>query len=132
VKEATAGFPKESNLHGNRITIVPANKYGTNNIVRSQGRVIASLSLTSRCYSTRRTNAPEANIIKKLKDLHLRSETKKDLPIDRNVYKLMYDIDILKLAYENLKSRPGQMTPGISPETLDGISTKTLEDISKA
>lgn len=41
----------------------------------------------------------------------------------------MCDIDILKLAYENLKSKPGQMTPGINPETLDGMSIAILESI---
>jgi group II intron reverse transcriptase/maturase len=41
----------------------------------------------------------------------------------------MCNIDILKLAYENIKSKPSQMTPGINPETLDGISISVLESI---
>ena len=82
-----------------------------------------------RSYSTGRASIHEVNIINKLKDLHLRSEKYPNLPIDRNLYKLMCNIDILKLAYERLKSKPGQMTPGINPETLDGISIEKLETI---
>jgi group II intron reverse transcriptase/maturase len=82
-----------------------------------------------RSYSTGSDTASEANIIKKLKDLYLRSKTHPNIPIDRNLYKLMCDINILKLAYERLRSKPGQMTPGINPETLDGISIETLESI---
>jgi retron-type reverse transcriptase len=82
-----------------------------------------------RNYSTGSTKAPEANIINKLKNLHKRSETHEDLPIDRDVYKLLCNVEMLSLAYEKLKSKPGQMTPGINPETLDGMSKEVLEDI---
>ena len=143
VKGATFGLPKESNLYGNRVAIIPVNPlrnngfgfrwvpllYVTNNIVINQGRATADLPLMFRSYSTGSDTVPETNIINKLKDLYLRSKSYPDAPIDRNLYKLICDIDILKLAYENLKSKPGQMTPGINPETLDGISTETLESI---
>jgi retron-type reverse transcriptase len=36
---------------------------------------------------------------------------------------------MLKLAHENLKSKPGNMTPGITAETLDGISIDILQNI---
>lgn len=51
--------------------------------------------------------------------------------MDRKLYKLLCSKEILRLAYENLKSAPGSMTPGVSPETLDGISDEALEEISK-
>jgi len=34
------------------------------------------------------------------------------------------------LAYDAIKSKPGNMTPGIIPETLDGISHEKLIEIS--
>jgi retron-type reverse transcriptase len=37
---------------------------------------------------------------------------------------------MLIYAYENIKSKPGNMTPGVSPETLDGISKEKLEKLS--
>jgi len=39
-------------------------------------------------------------------------------------------VDLLKLAYNNIKSKPGNITPGITPETLDGISLEKLENLS--
>lgn len=47
--------------------------------------------------------------------------------IDRNLYNTIANIDTLIYAYENIKSKPGNMTPGVSPETLDGISKEKLE-----
>lgn len=72
---------------------------------------------------------PESNVIRKLRDLHLRSTKFKSEPIDRDLYKLLCDPDILLIAYNKLKSKPGQMTPGLNPETLDGMSKEILEDI---
>lgn len=33
-------------------------------------------------------------------------------------------------AYENIKSKPGNMTPGVTPETLDGLSEEMVQGIS--
>lgn len=35
----------------------------------------------------------------------------------------------LVTAYELIKSKPGNMTPGVGPETLDGVSLRTLQKI---
>nr|YP_010555452.1 group II intron reverse transcriptase/maturase [Ramaria cf. rubripermanens]UYR22200.1 group II intron reverse transcriptase/maturase [Ramaria cf. rubripermanens] len=135
VKEATVGLPKESNFYGNRVTVIPVESqilYVTSNTVRNRGRVAAGFSLKTRSYSTGCANTQliaEVDITDKLKDLYLRSLSHPEYPIDRNLYKLMCNIDILKLAYEKLKSKPGQMTPVINPETLDGISLLALEPI---
>jgi retron-type reverse transcriptase len=83
--------------------------------------------LKSLSYSTGSANT--LNIAKKLKELYVRSKENPDKCIDRNLYKLMCNLDLMKLAYENLKSKPGQMTPGINPETLDGMSIEILEKI---
>ena len=37
-------------------------------------------------------------------------------------YKQLFDIEIYKSAYQLLKSKPGNMTPGADKETLDNIS----------
>jgi retron-type reverse transcriptase len=124
-------LPKGRNSYGNRVTIVPDfNQYVTGNTVR-RGSVTSMSSLGLKNYSTGSALTSEVKIIKKLKGLYLRSQNSPQTPIDRKLYNLMCDIDILKLAYENLKSKPGQMTPGVNPETLDGISLETLELISK-
>ena len=71
------------------------------------------------------------NIFDKLNSLHERAKFcyNKQIPLDRKVYNIMCDINLIKLAYENLKSKPGNLTPAINPETLDGISMDRLEVI---
>ncbi|PXX21235.1 MULTISPECIES: hypothetical protein [Burkholderia] len=41
----------------------------------------------------------------------------------------MYKHDLFVVAYEKLKSVPGNMTPGADGTTLDEFSTKTIENI---
>lgn len=88
-------------------------------------------AVNCRNYSTGRTKDLESNVTKKLKDLHLRSASHLDEPIDRNLHKMLCDTEILAIAYEKLKSKPGQMTPGVNPETLDGMSLEVLADIAE-
>ena len=104
------GLPKESNFYGNRATVVP-NTYVIGNAMRKRGRVAAISASSIRNYSTGRATAPEVNITKKLKDLYQRSKANPNIPIDRDLYKLVCDIDLLRVAYDRLKSKPGQMTP---------------------
>jgi hypothetical protein len=42
--------------------------------------------------------------------------------INSNLYHLMYKEDLYILAYERIKSAPGNMTPGTDGKTIDGIS----------
>lgn len=127
IGKATIGLPKGSDSYGNRAVIVPAN--GGGNTLR-WGRAAAKTYLNQRQYSTGSATVVEANIISKLRDLHKRSSEFPKNVIDRNLYKLLCNKDLLSLAYNRLKSKPGQMTPGVSPETLDGISSLVLEEIS--
>ena len=70
-------------------------------------------------------------IIQKLNDLNIRSGNFPNEKIDRELYSLITRLDMLQLAYNNLRSKPGSMTPGVvpTPETLDGMSLEVLEDI---
>lgn len=56
------------------------------------------------------------------------------------VYNILYDREIYYIAYNKLKSKPGNMTPGITPTTpiffiqkknggLDGMSSEVIENI---
>lgn len=47
---------------------------------------------------------------------------------NRGLYRLLYNPTLHIMAYERLKSKPGNMTPGTEGETLDGYS---LDDIEK-
>jgi len=48
--------------------------------------------------------------------------------INRDLYRQLYNPTLHVLAYERLKSKPGNMTPGTDGETLDGYG---LEGIRK-
>jgi hypothetical protein len=47
---------------------------------------------------------------------------KDTLTINTKVLDLMCDTDVLIASYTKIKSSPGNMTPGIDSETLDGIN----------
>jgi hypothetical protein len=41
-----------------------------------------------------------------------------------NVFETLTSVEVLKLAYETIKSKPGNMVRGSTKETLDGITLK--------
>lgn len=49
--------------------------------------------------------------------------------VNGDLFRLMYRPQLYVVAYERLKSSPGNMTPGPDGTTLDGFSTKTIENI---
>ncbi len=74
-------------------------------------------------------------MIEKLNKLYERSSTYRDLPIDRNLYGLLCNVELLEIAYHNIKSKPGNLTSTSEKagegETLDGMSTQVLADIAE-
>ncbi len=65
-----------------------------------------------------------------------RLERLRQLNTDRNwinsyLYRLMYKEDLYILAYERIKSAPGNMTPGTDGETIDGLSIRMIQNIIK-
>jgi group II intron reverse transcriptase/maturase len=49
--------------------------------------------------------------------------------VNYDVYRLLYREDLYILAYERIKSKPGNMTPGTDEETLDGFSLQAIREI---
>lgn len=49
--------------------------------------------------------------------------------INQKLYKLMFDPDLYVLAYERIKSEPGNMTQGTDRETLDGFSMDEINQL---
>lgn len=68
----------------------------------------------------------------RLEKLRFRSENRPNHSINSNLHSLVYDIDLLNIAYNSIKSKPANMTPGVLPETLDGISHDALVEISQS
>jgi retron-type reverse transcriptase len=44
-----------------------------------------------------------------------------------DLYRLMFKRDLYIVAYERIKSKPGNMTPGTDKETADGFSAKEID-----
>ncbi|WP_244422421.1 reverse transcriptase domain-containing protein [Ktedonobacter racemifer] len=49
-----------------------------------------------------------------------------------DLYRLMFKEDLYIIAYEQIKSKPGNMTPGTDGETLDGFSLETIRESIEA
>lgn len=52
--------------------------------------------------------------------------------MNNKLYEKLFDINNYILAYNKIKSKPGNMTPGTDGETLDGISKKWIETTIKS
>lgn len=75
-----------------------------------------------RCYSTTR------DLPKRFEKLiNICSTPKNDFKVN-DIYKLMYNVRMYEIAYDKLKSNPGNMTSGINPITLDGISITWIQE----
>lgn len=124
----TGGLPKSPKTHGNGVFIVPDKvkftlRYGGGSPSR-KGRDTAKNLFQFKNYSTGCTThgTSRSNVLDKLNNLRIKASEGK--PIDRNLISLLSNPTLLEIAYNNLKSKPGNMTPGITPETLDGISSE--------
>jgi group II intron reverse transcriptase/maturase len=125
----TSGLPKARNGYGNRGTIVPLTSWSSNvskdtvALGRVPGLWYRNYSDTAGDSSTVKSDA-----IRKLR--WLEEKCRKDGNFEaRDIYKLMYNKTLYEIAYQNLKSKPGDMTPGITPTTLDGFSSEVISDI---
>jgi group II intron reverse transcriptase/maturase len=49
--------------------------------------------------------------------------------INHGLYRLMFEEDLYIVAYERIKSKPGNMTPGTDGKTLDSFSLKEIQHI---
>lgn len=49
--------------------------------------------------------------------------------VNDRLYRLMFKEDLYIVAYEKIKSKPGNMTPGVDKTTLDQFSTTTVKNM---
>src|SRR5260370_18682642 len=60
-----------------------------------------------------------------------RERGRRGLPLER-LYRKMFNFDLYLLAYGNIYSNQGAMTPGASTETADGMSEAKIKQIIEA
>lgn len=107
-RESNTGLPKSGDGYGNGVSILEDN--------RMQVIFEGKQSKISNVYSPESTlmEAGNDNTLEQLFNLLKANKISE--------YKIMtYDI-MYKVAYQKLKSKPGNLTPGTDEETLDGMS----------
>src|SRR5919204_2092032 len=61
----------------------------------------------------------------------IRERGKKGQPLE-DIYRQLYNPHLYLLAYENLRNNAGVMAPGVTKETVDGMSMKKIQQIIEA
>jgi len=114
------GSPKCWQAYGDRVGVVRR--------VKNFERPTVKSFSDKKLYSTGCTT----NVERKFESFVKRAMEFPERTIDRDLYHLLCDVNFLNIAYNNIRSKPGNMTPGITAETLDGISYDVLQDISNS
>lgn len=117
VRIGTSGLPTVLKDHGNRGAIVPL-------LGRAPGSSVCSYSNIAGGSSTVSTDG-----LSKLQKIYSLCKENKDFIVNDKLYRLLYDKNLYYAAYQKLKSKPGNMTPGIIPTTLDGMSDEAILEI---
>lgn len=118
----TSRLPKAGNGYGNRGIVVPgyANIYCPMKI-GTRGR-IPDFNIRELSTSAGSPVQSKSDTCAKLLKLREHCMKNPDTPVNfEKIYRLMYDPSLYELAYNKLKSNPGNMTAGITPTTLDGM-----------
>lgn len=114
--DGTLGLPKGRKSYGNGVVVVDNNRAIHTIVEGRQGNNGGKKS-------------------KKVSGLEILKDLKKCPPGSNQTFKnlinIIADIQVLTLAYELIKSKLGNMTPGVDKTTLDAMSLKKLENLSK-
>jgi len=113
-------FPKARKCYGNGIIVVGAMSGNTGTVCQYSSSTKNSLKDDSELLDV---NSPLITV--KGGRVEFRP-----LNTDRLIHAICH-VDVLMLAYELIKSKPGNMTPGSNKETLDGMDKGWIERTSK-
>lgn len=114
----TKGLPKALKSQGNREIIVP--------LITGRVSGIGVCKFSTIAGSSSTVSTDGLGKIRKIKELCILN---KEFVVKDKIYRLLYDKELYYAAYHKLKSKPGNMTPGINPTTLDGISEESIGEI---
>lgn len=119
----TWGSPKGRNSYGDGRAIVPTLALSGYTLLTMRKRK------ELRHYSSITEHRPASAGLRKLEDL--RNRTLRHQPVT-DIYSLLLEEDLHIVAYEKLKSMPGNMTIGTDQSTLDGYSKHILQHTIKS
>lgn len=129
--KGTTGLPKGSDTYGNGVYCSTRSSHSKRFVyirgnLRRSGRITGLNRLQVKFYcSESQTN----NIEKDLVELSKLSKKYPKNRLNLNLYKFMYKKELYLKAYDKLKSKPGNMTTALYPETVDGISNQFFEEV---
>lgn len=105
--------------HGNRGIVVPVRERIPGISVRNYSTIAGSSSTVS---------TDSLGKLRKINELCIENP---DFIVQDRLYRLLYDKEMYYAAYYKLRSKPGNMIPGMIPTTLDGVSAthKVIMDI---
>lgn len=129
----TTGLSKSSNTQGNGVNRSTRLNYKKFKYIHSnlwrRGRITGLNRLQVKFYSSEcQTYNLEAELVK----LYKIANKFPNKRLNINLYKFMYKKDLYIKAYNNLKSKKGNMTPAVEPDTLDGISLEFFDEVIKS
>ena len=115
--ESTMGSPKGSNSYGDGVSILDYRK-GGHSVIKGKQRMYSTSAVAGK------TNA--------FTGAELLSEMKVRGGKYTGLYDLIITEKLLFAAYHSIKSKPGNMTPGVDESTLDELSPEVLGKISES
>lgn len=97
-------------------------------IIGLQGR-IPGTSVRHLTTSAGSSSTVSTDSVAKLRKIEQLCRDNPKFIVNDKLYRLLYDKNLFLMAYNKLKSNPGNMTPGIQPTTLDGMSNEVIDGI---
>jgi group II intron reverse transcriptase/maturase len=146
-KKRNAGLPKGRKTYGCRAPVVAQALFNGRDIVKGCSKCVQfgrkdvlscwtdiHVSIRHRAFS-RKAGAPfleeewkdRATIPTRFLEFQNTCKNNKGF-IRFNVYQFMLDPRLFEIAYGKLRSKPGNMTPGINPTTLDGLDQNWITE----
>lgn len=132
VTNGTKGLPTALKSHGNRGTVIPlrALKLSSNGLKSPVAlERVSEISVCNYTTVAGSSSTVSTDGLSKLQKINELCTSSKEFVVHDKLYRLLYDKQLYYSAYNKLKSKPGNMAPGITPTTLDGISEEVLEEI---
>ncbi|MDP5229025.1 MAG: hypothetical protein NWQ38_01425 [Cellulophaga sp.] len=112
--KSTTGFPKGSNSYGDGALILGIRK-----------SVLFSSKVGQRTYSMKRDAVYDGTPISSKLEILNNGKYK-------GLYKIISSEEMIHLSYSQIKSKQGNMTPGVDNMTLEGISESYIKSLSNS
>jgi len=119
---ANLGRPKDSNYSTLWSQSGRSTRLGTK---IQLGSVAGELNSGIRSYSVGLHN----NVPSKLISLQEYCKDNVEKMINRKLYNILYDRKMYEIVYDKLKSKPGTMSAGLTPYTLEGLNIKNINKV---